>query len=430
MKLFIISENRNIITLVLMFSMIIYCSAGSLKKKTEKFLPVEKSEPQTLELEIPQDKNLVFSNDYNHPFYYKSRWPKMFKIHERPSSLCSQQLSLIPKNKTEVFVQKDEWLNSILPKKKVNQFKIDQHGFGDSAYLFDWLDGFLQEDVTNKFKEIIKKARELSSDPQYPDIYSALNQLDAFKSLGANQNFVKPNEIDTPEAKERIIEALSKINRNVKPNVFKTGITISQLSLLLPSWKWVYNSSLIKWQKILFDQYDFDGDGRLNASEFILLSIVYNYYTKKLGTPVGENVYFELTREKIDGLFNFADCNADGFVSAEELWYTAKKLKRTKDIGKYDIFKCNAYKPMENEYRSAASNDFILKNDRTVEGLVNLEEFRMGILLGYWNRQIDALDPVGDNSLNEKSLRWGADGHLDLKCEQIKATQSVSKNLG
>lgn len=94
------------------------------------------------------------------------------------------------------------------------------------------------------------------------------------------------------------------------------------------------------------------------------------------------------------------------------------------------MYKCDAYIPMTTEYNSGATNDLVLKNSITNEGLLNNEEFRVGILLGFLERQVLKTTVYEDNSLTDISVRWGSDGKTDLRCKSIKDTLSRTKNDG
>ena len=62
---------------------------------------------------------------------------------------------------------------------------------------------------------------------------------------------------------------------------------------------------------------------------------------------------------------------------------------------------------------------FVLKNFDLADGFLNREEFRKGILLGYWERQVNGMNVVDDDSINRKSDRWGNNGKLDIDCQEL-----------
>jgi hypothetical protein len=64
-------------------------------------------------------------------------------------------------------------------------------------------------------------------------------------------------------------------------------------------------------------------------------------------------------------------------------------------------------------------NDFILKNMKTYEGYVNKQEFQLGILLGFWDRQIDSQKVFCDDCQSMKNSRWDIKGNVDKVCLRI-----------
>ena len=376
-------------------------------------------------ISLPSMKNLLLTNDINSPYYHEFQWKFLFKHPDRPPHLCKKKVDLIPvKNKTND--DEIQYISSIVPKSKHNIYKEKNHGKDESAYMFDWLDGFLLKDVTALFKKYYDEAVKIPNEIGYPDIYNVTAQLNAYKTMGVG-DFVVLSVHDTPEVQDKLLQNLAKINNKVKPPVYKAGISISQFSSLVTLWKWKVNRNEIRWQKRLFDKYDFDGDGRLSVSEFILFTIIHNHKAGTLGTETGTHNYLNVTREKIDGIFSYADCNGDGYISAEDLWYTLKEVKRSPELeGKFDMYRCDAYAPMNNEYRSASANDFVLKNSETMHGLLTIEEFRKGVLLGFWSRQVGDLEVMESDALNERAGRWSEDGKKDIMCDRIKEVKCIN----
>jgi len=374
------------------------------------------------------DKKWVWTTDDQSPLFPKARWLVLFKNWQRPTELCNSVSEMKPTNKTR-GIPENEWLNNKLPTRKVNPYKKEEHGKELSAYLFDWIDGFLMEDVVKEFKKIVDESKKFKADPSCEDVYSVVNQIEAYKSMGKGAE-INISVKDDAEKEKKLIEALAKLNPNVNEAEFTASISICQMSAMIKTWKWQRDDDVIKWQKKLMDAFDYNGDGRLNAEETLTLAIIYNYTKGNLGEPMGENTFNSVCKEKVDGVFNFADCNGDGFVSSEELWNTLKYLKKPKDQDKYNMYKCDAYIPMTTEYNSGATNDLVLKNSITNEGLLNNEEFRVGILLGFLERQVLKTTVYEDNSLTDISVRWGSDGKTDLRCKSIKDTLSRTKNDG
>ena len=59
-----------------------------------------------------------------------------------------------------------------------------------------------------------------------------------------------------------------------------------------------------------------------------------------------------------------------------------------------------------------------MKNTIKDHGLLNRDEFRKGILLGYWNRQVQRIKINTDDSKNDKTKRW-VNGNIDIECVKI-----------
>jgi len=165
--------------------------------------------------------------------------------------------------------------------------------------------------------------------------------------------------------------------------------------------------------------YDFDGDGRLNPSEFILFSIVHNEKNFRQQS-CKQFCYSDLLATKIDPLFAYFDCDQDGYASAENLWIGFQNIKR-KEINQYNMYKCLMPSQLNQGYRTTSPNDFILKSNEKVTGFVDLSEFRKGILLGYWDRQTNSNQIINDDSKNLKNMRWGAGGTEDVVCQNMLA---------
>ena len=74
---------------------------------------------------------------------------------------------------------------------------------------------------------------------------------------------------------------------------------------------------------------------------------------------------------------------------------------------------------LNKDYRTTSTNDFVLKNSRKKDGFLDIEEFRTGVLLGYWDRQTDSRTIYMDDTKNMKSLRWAAGGAQDIVCRDV-----------
>jgi hypothetical protein len=68
--------------------------------------------------------------------------------------------------------------------------------------------------------------------------------------------------------------------------------------------------------------------------------------------------------------------------------------------------------------RTAAVNDFILKNTNVKNGLLNKSEFRTGVLLGFWDRQTDFWEIFEEDERTMKNLRWKDNHMVDIKAQE------------
>lgn len=108
----------------------------------------------------------------------------------------------------------------------------------------------------------------------------------------------------------------------------------------------------------------------------------------------------------------YLDCNNDGLLSAEDLWSNMTKLKRSSP--QYNMFVLAKDAPI----RTAAVNDFILKNMKVLNGNITKTEFRNAIIYGMWDRQTDFYKILDDESRTLKDLRWKEDSMVDIKAEE------------
>jgi len=220
---------------------------------------------------------------------------------------------------------------------------------------------------------------------------------------------------------QSLIDKLKRIvsnNANVfNENAFKAGITVPMVYALVTGWQWVYNGAELDWARKLLDKYDFDGDGRLNPREFIVFTIIHN---KNNFAGTCKNCYNDIVTKKIDPIYSFLDCDNDNKVSAEDMWGNLQNLKRT-NAEKANIYQCLLN---NKKYRTTAMNDFVLKNMWDNDGFVSKNEFRTGILLGYWDRQTDPDKIYPDDTRTFKTLRWGPSGNQDVVCAKIQAAMN------
>ena len=238
-------------------------------------------------------------------------------------------------------------------------------------------------------------------------------------------------------SKMRLREKLERYELARQTEVFKNSVNAVQVHHGLKNNNWYYDKSVIDNSKAFVKRFDINGDGRLSARELILGSIYNN--KSLLGTGDCKLCYEDLC-DKLDGIFAYLDCNNDGLVGAEEIYKHLPHLRR--DTSKWNFYNLAS----KAEIRTSVVNDFVLKNQNALNGKLNKSEFRMGILLGYWDRQTDDLGIVEDDRLNLKKLRWenedtdiGAVDYiksialakaLDIKKKQDEAIKHRTNNQG
>lgn len=329
----------------------------------------------------------------------KSYWKNLFISNERPET-CQKQ-----NDKDELAVVRPQ----------LNPYE-KKYGFGDVAYLFDVLDEFLKTDIINEFKNMFNEAKQLKAEKEYQDPFSLDKMI---VELGKTHPSIgKPKTMD--ESKK--FEIIKKYIKGFDLKIWNESITASQLVTLYKTWGWDSSPFGENFAKKIISTFDFNGDGRLNLSEFIILSIIGN---KKIIGNCSKFCYKNILKIKIDPIYKFIDCDGDELLSSEEIWNGLKNLKRS-DPKKYDIWACKLPNAFQKYFRTTSINDFILKNNEKKNGFVTLPEFRQGILLGYWDRYTTIDKVVDDESKSLKSKRWLKDGLEDKQCKQLMDAMMVN----
>ena len=261
---------------------------------------------------------------------------------------------------------------------------IKQWGYGDVAYLFDFFDPILRPLILEDFNNIWKKfkAYEVGDSAKYKDPF------DFSKEIPANLD---------PVSKKRITQQISDFKANLDTTIHKLSVNANQVHAGMIEHKWYMDQTVADNAKDFIKRFDVNKDGRLSPRELILGSIFHN--KGLLGSDECKMCYEDLT-DKIDGIFAYIDCDQDGLISAEDMWEHLPKLRR--DTTKWNFFTLAKLANI----RTSVVNDFILKNMTTLNGRLNKNEFRLGVLLGFWDRQTDDYKIVQDDSINLKPLRW------------------------
>jgi hypothetical protein len=267
---------------------------------------------------------------------------------------------------------------------------IKRWGYGEAAYLFDFFDPVFQKDLVSQFKDLYNLTMSISN----ADTAEYKDPLDIKKLVNPdNKNLLQSGKLN-----------LKHLNPNYNPVLYEISVNSVQIRTAMKQWSWFIDVGQQDYAVDFIMRYDINGDGRLNARELVIGTIMHN--KNAIGSGLCTNCFQE-TAKKMDSIFIFLDCNNDGFLSSEDLWNALPKLNRGE--AKWNIFGIN-----NNEnIRTSAINDFVLKNGVAKEGSVTKEEFRTGLLLGYWDRQTRDSGVIEDDSRNLKSLRWTDGGMTD-----------------
>ncbi len=346
-------------------------------------------------------------------------WKKYFNSIERP--MCKENPNIkfkivppVPENSNFYY----DKLPSVKPNVHYNYF-----GYEDSAYLFDYLDYLLQKRLGGAFRMFWTEVKQLPPKIGIDDPYSPYNQVLLYYLAQNVDSKLKIEMPKTTDTEEDLLNLLSKIRKDFKKNEYRLGISVPKLALVYEKFRWFYNPAEPDFFKKKFDKYDFDGDGRLGAREFLFLTIWENkryIHSDKIDFP-----FFKLVRKYIDPIFFYADCSSVGYVDASQLWRTFKSLKRSlnpQDDELYNIFKCEF---PNGDRRTASVNDLILKNSKEVRGYLNKDEFATAILLGYWDRQVAGDTIYLEDEKNMKTSRW-ENKKIDLECDKIRMYSGIS----
>jgi len=269
---------------------------------------------------------------------------------------------------------------------------VKQWGFEQSSYLFDYFDPTLRPLILQDFNMLYTSFRGYPANDSaaYKDPYNLSKPI--------------PHNLND-EAKEVLTKELLDFNSRIDHEVYKVSLNAVQINFGVKENNWYLDRGDNDYAKSFIKSFDMNGDGRLSPREFILGSIWHN--KKILSSDDCKLCYADLV-DKIDGIFRYLDCDGDGLISSKDMFTNLPNLRR--DTNKWNFFSL----ANQANIRTAVTNDFILKNMQSVKGMLNKPEFRLGILLGFWDRQTDDYRIVPDDSKNLKGLRWKDDDIVDL----------------
>lgn len=297
---------------------------------------------------------------------------------------------------TDVKVQ-----DNVRQSSKADSSWLKKWGYGEAAYFFDFLDPVFQKDFVTAFKKLYKDASDVSN----KDTEKFQDPFD-IKKLVAN--------------KKNNITDYRTVNKNYDQAIYDKAINSVQLNEVMKKWNWLINPGEADYAVNFIARFDLDGDGRLNPRELALGAIIHN--KDIISTTTCQNCFQEIAF-KLDAMFVYLDCNTDGYLSAEDMWYALPKLNRPES--KWNIF---AIKNNDN-VRTSAINDFVIKNHASKEGSLSKEEYRGGITLGFWDRQTKETGIVEDDSRNLKVLRWNKTGMTDTVAFNYLQEKSLAEMI-
>ena len=321
---------------------------------------------------------------------FAALWSKLFKV---PRGTACSQSNI--KNRIRQQLEEDGLLgsgsNGQRYKMKRSKFWwVKQWGYESSAYFFDYLDPVLKVIITDEFNSIYKDLLSFpQADSSIPDVYD-------FKKMIAQG---KGN------LSKKQLKMLKKFTENYDSASFEISANLPQIQAAITKWKWNFNFGDPTFFRRFIQKYDMNFDGRLNPREFILATIWNNRQT--IGSPLCDHCYFEAGKT-LDAIFLYLDCDNNGLLSAQEIWGNLPVIARNTE--KWNMFAFGN----DQSIRTASINDFILKTSQTKEGFITRTEFRVGILLGFWDRQTEVTKVLTDDSRTMKNLRWEEGDMVDI----------------
>lgn len=267
---------------------------------------------------------------------------------------------------------------------------IKNWGYGESAFVFDYLDPMLGKIVVEEFERI----------------YTTISKLNKLVYKGYTDPFLS-GFIDT-EDKDSKQKLQLQLAENVDPKVAAASVNAVQMKQAMENFYWNMDKTAKDPYVKFINQFDVNNDLKLSPRELILGAITTN--KAKFGISAC-TFCFENVIPIVDSIFSYIDCDGDGKITAENLAEFLPKLNR-KDK-RWDIFALKV-----TGVRTKSLNDFILMNSEVSLGELTKEEFRDAILYGFWNRQTSDLKILTDTSRSLKHLRWKDNDTVDKEAER------------
>lgn len=298
-----------------------------------------------------------------------------------PIKTCDNDSPIFTPQVTQ-FYQEISAFN-ILPYQKQSTAEFSGAGLDLSAYFFDYLDSAISLHIIKEFNHAWYDAKKENIFPE--DVYN-----DTY-SLSDNNLIVNKTEFENSITTRTIFALI----QNKKINIESLRLSSSSSDVPL---------SIVR-------EYDFNGDGRLNAKEY--LNLIIDISVADMGKPI-KRPFKNLIDILIAKLFEACDLCHNGYVKAEGIWKAMRNLKRS-DKEMFNMYQCNVNK--KGNYRTSAVNDFVIKMMNERDGMLNRKEFTKGILYGYLNRNVRGVDIYDKDEINMKESRWNKG--KDEVCEKI-----------
>lgn len=285
-------------------------------------------------------------------------------------------------------------------------------GFDNSAYLFDYLDPVFQNEVVAEMRllfEKVSKYPQKNPNPKKVVIVNGVKQgTDPEEELGYDP-WRDPYDIKHMD---------SKMAANIDFKVYNISVNVPQVNQAFKEWGWPKPPMASNPGKQLVFDHDFNNDGRLSVREFIIAIIRNN--AKWFGMPECKMCFNEVMK-KFDAIFSYIDCDNNGLITSEDIYHGMKTLKREKKMWNFYTLANQA------RIRTAVTNDFVLKSMENINGALTKEEFRKGLLLGFWDRQTTDEKVWDHDEKNLKHLRWKGNMIDITAARYIKAKQMAQK---
>lgn len=356
------------ISVLILITTITYSNANSIENTNKKYSNTNK---MGLESTFEVSDKMLLDSSLNREDL-ATQWKNLFT--QPRSSSCSKVKAKLKAK--AVIEEKQKKRGRISEKTKLPWVKL--WGYGDAAYLFDYLDPVFLDPIIKSFEE----------------------SFETLQSIDNKDNEKYEDKFAQGKRKKKLGEKLVQID----PVIYKNSINTVQIHTAMKDWGWYMKPGIRDYAYDLVSRYDVDGDGRLNPREMMLANIWHN--KDILGKGKCMYCMADIARQ-LDAMFIFFDCQNAGAISVEDLWEKLPKLVRP--TNKWNVFGIES----NLNIRTSCLNDFAIKNGLSKPGFITKKEFRNGILLGYWDRQTNRREIISDQSRSLRKLRWDRKGKKD-----------------